>query len=310
MRIIKSAALAVAAMLLGAQPSAAQLLTFLAATGNDANTCLVQASPCRTLARAITATAVGGEIQLLSQLTGGATITKSMTIVGGGHTLIGSIAVNNANAIVTLRKLSLNGRNGITNGINILNATAVHIEDVTTERFTEDGIRIADSSTEVFVTDSVSRDNQHGLELVGPSTATLTIEGSLFENNSFQGVWVQGGQASVFRSVSSGNRRGFVLDNGVMNVTESTASGNSHGGFDVWAGNLTLKSSKALFNGGYGLQAANGGQATISKSTFANNWVGISNDATIRSLEDNVVVRNTENDFTGAALDTTTVNYR
>jgi hypothetical protein len=39
-----------------ANPAAAQYLTFVSATGNDANNCLVQASPCKTLQKAINVT--------------------------------------------------------------------------------------------------------------------------------------------------------------------------------------------------------------------------------------------------------------
>ena len=58
--------LAALSLLSLANPAAAQYLTFVSATGNDANNCLVQASPCKTLQKAINVTAARGEVRLLS----------------------------------------------------------------------------------------------------------------------------------------------------------------------------------------------------------------------------------------------------
>ena len=59
-----------------------------------------------------------------------------------------------------MRGLQLNGVGIIANGIRIDSAAAVHIEDCTVERYTGDGIKlVATTATELFVSDTVSRDN-------------------------------------------------------------------------------------------------------------------------------------------------------
>jgi hypothetical protein len=296
---ILGAALALA---LHAAPAAAQVLTFVSATGSDANPCTVQANPCKTLPRAIQATAAGGEIRLLSQIAGGNTLlTKSLTIDGGGHTLIGTISINSASAIVTLRNLSLTGRGTVATGINIVNAAVVHIEDCTVERYTGNGISLAASvSTELFVSNSVSRDNGvHGLEVAGPTTAKLTVDNSRFENNANSGVNVGGGQASVTGSVFSGNNGGGMLQTGgTTNITHSTAVANLVG-FEVDSGEMTLDSCVAR-GGDFGLFVSISTVARISSSVFTNNTNGVSNNfggnnATILTSENNVIVGNTEN---------------
>jgi hypothetical protein len=285
------------ALAIHASPAAADAsLTFVSATGDDTKPCTVEAQPCKTLQRAITVTPASGEIRLLSNLPLQApSIAKSLTINGGGNTMVGKITINSASAIVTLRRLNLTrGGGAYVVGVNIINAAAVHIEECTVERFTQRGILLASGvSTELFVSDTVLRDNSNGLVALGPTTAKLTIDNSRFENNQFDGVFVAGGQASISRSVSSGSERGFSLNGGAMNITNSTAASNSIDGFAVFAGVMTIKSSTGRGNVGAGLGVDSLGAAIIATSTFTNNATGVLNDGIVFSLEDNVIDGNT-----------------
>src|SRR3954454_21727166 len=59
--------------------------TWVSENGNDANPCSAT-SPCKTFAGAISKTVIGGEIDALDDAGfGTVTITKSITIDGGGH---------------------------------------------------------------------------------------------------------------------------------------------------------------------------------------------------------------------------------
>src|SRR6185295_2260553 len=59
--------------------------TWVSGVGDDANPCS-RTSPCKTFAGAISKTVIGGEIDALDDAGFGAvTITKSITIDGGGH---------------------------------------------------------------------------------------------------------------------------------------------------------------------------------------------------------------------------------
>src|SRR5215467_6784811 len=131
---------AMAMPLLYAAPAQAQATrTWVSGAGADANPCSCTA-PCKTFAGAISKTAAGGEIDALDPAGFGAvTITKSITIDGGGGQ-VASVQVAGTNAIVvaagandtvTLRNLSINGL-GATgnslNGVRFISGATLHIE--------------------------------------------------------------------------------------------------------------------------------------------------------------------------------------
>src|SRR3954465_6639267 len=106
--------------LAGAQASR----TWVSGVGDDVNPCS-RTAPCKTFAGAISKTAAGGEIDALDPAGYGAlTITKGITIDGGGGQ-VASILVAGTNGVlvqapatatVILRNLRLNGISGGTNG--------------------------------------------------------------------------------------------------------------------------------------------------------------------------------------------------
>src|SRR5438046_5831778 len=99
----------------GAQAQATR--TFVSGVGSDANPCS-RTAPCKTFAGAISKTAAGGEIDALDPGGFGAvTITKAITIDGGGGQ-VASVLASGTNGIVVqaqptdtviLRNLSING---------------------------------------------------------------------------------------------------------------------------------------------------------------------------------------------------------
>src|SRR5947209_14665799 len=73
--------------------------TFVSGVGNDANPCS-RTAPCKTFAGAISKTAAGGEIDALDPGGFGAvTITKAITIDGGGGQ-VASVLVSGTNGII------------------------------------------------------------------------------------------------------------------------------------------------------------------------------------------------------------------
>ena len=280
------------ALLIQSAPAAAQFLSFVSATGNDANTCFVQANPCKTLNKAIGVTSAGGEVRVLSQLTGNGFINKSLTIEGGGNTIIGTIAVNSASAVVTFRGLTLNGRHAFATGFNLINAAAVHIEDSTVERYTGFAIRLTGDgsiTTELFVSNVIERESNFGL-FFSAVNAKLTIVDSRFENNSDAGVAVADGQASIHRSAFLNNADvGLGMTGGSTNVTESIAAGNSVG---------FLASAPSTFDrcvaSGNGTGFQNQATTRVSNSTFTNNGTGVFLFfGTFLTLGNNLIARNT-----------------
>src|ERR1700716_921364 len=104
--------------LLASAPAHAQATrTWVSGVGDDVNPCS-RTAPCKTWAGAISRTAPGGEISTLDPGGFGAlTITKAITIDGGGgivaSTLVAGgnaiIVAAGVNDIVTLRNMRING---------------------------------------------------------------------------------------------------------------------------------------------------------------------------------------------------------
>jgi hypothetical protein len=228
--------------------------------GDDANPCS-RTAPCKTFAGAISKTATGGEINCLDPGGFGAvTIAKSITI--DCHEVFASVLVsgtnainiNGAGAIVTLRNLNLNGIGSGLNGVNILAAARVNLEDMMIRGFTQKGI--SDTRTgggnQLFVKNTTIRnnagtgigagagatsaavlDNVHSVSnLFGVAAATgnnVMINRSLFSGNSNSGVEADpGAQVNVDNSVISQNAIG-VSAGGMIRLSNSDISFNSTG---------------------------------------------------------------------------------
>jgi len=129
--------------------------TWVSGVGDDANPCS-RTAPCKTFAGAISKTAANGEIDCIDPGGFGAvTLTKSVTIDGGGTfasilaSLVNAIVINDSatgspgTIIVTLRNLSLNGfANGL-NGINVISGKSLHVENCEIFGFTQNAINAA-----------------------------------------------------------------------------------------------------------------------------------------------------------------------
>jgi hypothetical protein len=307
----------------------AQAQIFISATGKDSNSCS-RTAPCRTLQRGINATSPGRELTILtSGEYGKAVINKGMTILAEGvsaniraYSGAEAIRIDAPGGKVVLKGLLLTGDNTGAGGINIVRAVSVHIEDCAIERFVYMGIRSLPDNIELFVSNTVSRNNgDDGLRAYGSSF--LTVDNSRFENNGGSGIHLEGsGVASVTRSIFSRNTGNGVwlgAGGGQMNISEATSAGNAGHGFYVQSGSLVVSGSSAADNRGAGFYAANGEMALdgvvarsrnaeteydhagayiaqgavawITDSMFmgiGNGW-GLVNDGSIYSHHDNVV---------------------
>lgn len=162
MKII--AAIAAIALLGLTPPASAQATrTWVSELGDDANPGS-RTSPCKTFAGAIAKTVERGVVNVLDP--GGfgtVTITKSITLDGGGAEggVLGSatngIVINaEADDIVILRNLQLDGVGTGLAGITILNAAAVYIENCRIVGFTRGIVETtsAATGTQIFIRDS------------------------------------------------------------------------------------------------------------------------------------------------------------
>src|SRR5436305_7324683 len=109
--------------------------TWVSGVGDDANPCS-RTAPCKTFAGAISKTAAGGEIDALEPAGFGAvTITKAITIDGGGGQ-VASVLVSGTNGIVvqagpsdtvTLENLRIQGIGTGLNGIRFLSGLRLNV---------------------------------------------------------------------------------------------------------------------------------------------------------------------------------------
>jgi hypothetical protein len=275
--------------------------TWVSGVGDDANPCS-RTAPCKTWPGAIAKTATGGEIDALDPGGFGAlTITKSITLDGGGgqvaSTLVSGtsgIVVNASGAVVILRNIRFNGLlnsgQAGTTGVNIFNAARVVVEKCDIFGFGTAGIGVnmnIAGTINVSVQETTMNNNTIGL-LVSPTVggviSNVTMDHSHADNNVGGGVkvtGVAGDTANVAINASSLSVNG---GNGINSV--------SNGG----TANVDVKSSLLGENGGVGVQsnAGAGGTSTVTvgDSILSNNVGGawsIVGAATLLSFKNNQV---------------------
>jgi hypothetical protein len=290
-RAIAAVRLAYAAFAIFAFSAAAEAavyISYVASNGNDANPCTVATAPCKTLARAYNVTSANGTIRVLTALQSNLTIAKNITISGDGAPIVGTMVISGASTNVTLQGLKLNGVGIIANGIRIDSAATVHIEDCTVERYTNAGIKlVALTVTELFVSNTVSRDNTDTGLYVFNGAARVAVDNSRFENNGGHGVYLEVAKANIVRSIASGNYvNGYQLG-GSANITETTAADNGGAGFVfLSSASATLASSVARGNG---TGISNAGAVSITESIITSNSAAISNGGTLYTRQNNVL---------------------
>jgi hypothetical protein len=231
--------------------------TWVSGVGDDANPCS-RTAPCKTFAGAISKTAAGGEIDALDPAGYGAvTITKAITIDGGGGQVAsvlvsgtnGIVVQAGANDVVTLRNLRITGIGTGINGIRWIAGKALHVEHCDIFGFTTRGIDVAKADGgELDVVNTVIHDNgESGIKSINTSTTvSVNIDGSQFLHNVQFGVFAGSFSSFSIRnstSASNGNI-GFIAQAAAgtaeMNIVDSMSSNNNKG---VQAGGNTASST-------------------------------------------------------------------
>jgi hypothetical protein len=315
-RTLRRALLGAALFLAATAAHAQATRTWVSGVGADENPCS-RTAPCKTFAGAIAKTAAGGIISVLDPGGYGAvTITKSITIDGGG--IEGSIlatgttgVVVNAGAtdIVTLRNLTISGNSKITsgvpdnpgvNGIRFLAGAALHVENCQIQSFRRTsagngwGILVNPSTAGVrrlYVENTTIQDNGSGATGGGihaiPTSGAIVfgvVKGSHIANNFGNGVRV-------------GNNAAFTIE-------DSNVSGNQKSGVFSLASagfsDVVLRNSTLTDNGrdaGNGSVQADGANAFvhIAGNIVSNSEIGLyrTNSGNIYTYGDNQVVSNT-----------------
>ena len=234
--------------------------TWVSGVGDDVNPGS-RTAPCKTFAGAISKTEAGGEIDVLDSGGFGAlTITKSITIDGGKN--LAGVLVSGTNGFVIqaaatdkviLRHLTFDGTNlGGLNGIRIVSAGVVDIEDCVIENFSGHGIDFepTNAGAHLFVENTVTRGCAKDGVNIQPNNVAAT--------------------ASLDHVQSEDNNVGFVSTaNTVVNITNSLACGNITNGFQASstsaAAHMNLQNDIANNNGMVGV-GVSGADARVSIS--------------------------------------------
>ena len=153
---LRGAGMVLVALAFATTAAAQATRTWVSGVGDDANPCS-RTAPCKTFAGAISRTAAGGEINAIDPAGYGAvTITKSITIDGGGtmSSILAAgtngVIISGTNIVVTLRHLSINGAGTGLIGVNVVEAQHVNIEDCDIFGFgagTGRGVSVASATT-------------------------------------------------------------------------------------------------------------------------------------------------------------------
>jgi hypothetical protein len=276
--------------------------TWVSGVGDDVNPCS-RTAPCKTYAGAISKTAAGGIISTLDPGGFGAvTITKSITIEGTGtlghilNALVNGIIINAATTdVVVLRDLSLHGAGSGINGVRILSAAEVYLQNVQIQNNAGDGIDIAPSAagstTKVFVDNSrIFNNTGKGIEIIPTGTATvkLVVQNSQVSGNSSNGVDVTGNNnsAAIYNSKLTHN----TLNGAQVQLTSST---------------LFIESSLIAYNG-TGVTSGLAGQTPVTRLSgnmiVGNTTNGVTGGGTTVGFSNNTIVGNGGNNTVSSSV--------
>ena len=280
------AAAALAASLYSAPAQAQATRTWVSGVGDDVNPCS-RTAPCKTFAGAISKTATNGAINCLDPGGfGSVTITKSISIDCSDFR--GAIAAAGVNGVIVnipnpggtdtartvhLRGLTIDGFRfaGTQNGIRILNAASVVVEDVVIRNFTSEGITAHASAPATPV-----------------SNLDLVILNSTISSNVAGGIAMTP-PAGVTLDASLSNVR-VVGNAGIGLRLNKPANGGE--------GKVLVDNSIFEQGGGFGIRAT-GSSALIRLSNTVvighTNGLSLDTGAEIVSFGNNVIIGNTNN---------------
>jgi hypothetical protein len=257
-------------LLAGTVPGFAQATrTWVSGVGDDVNPCS-RTAPCKTFAGAISKALAGGEIDALDPGGFGAvTITKAITIDGGGGQ-VASVLVSGTNGIVvaagvndavTLRNIRLNGIGSGINGVRFLSGATLVVENCEIFGFTAAGIAIApNAGGRFFISGSTLTNNLNGIILDGTGGGSaapikLSVTQTRIANNSGNGI---------VGSSTAGHSPVQVVANHIEVVNNNLIGVSASGTAAILIGDSTI-----TFNG-TGVSQAGGGTVPSYKNNAIN----------------------------------------
>lgn len=246
--------------------------TWVSGVGDDANPCS-RTAPCKTFAGAISKTATNGEINCLDPAGYGAvTVTKSITIdcedtqgsilsAGTNGIIVNITAGTDSKKAFKLRGVSINGAGTGINGIRILAANSVTIEDGVIDGVTSHGISIETTSgTPKVSVDrmSIRSNTNNGINtFISGGTLSLAISNSQITSTATGINLSSNTKATVRSSTIANNTTGLLAFNADLNIFDCMISGNTTGINSSTGGNVRI-SGNVITSNGTGLTTSGG----------------------------------------------------
>jgi hypothetical protein len=261
--------------------------TWVSGVGDDVNPCS-RTAPCKTFAGAISKTAVNGEINCLDPAGYGAvTVTKSITIdcedtqgsilsAGTNGVIVNITSVTDLKKSFKLRGVSINGAGTGINGIRILAATNVTLQEVVIDGVTQHGVSIENTSGafKMLIDHSTIRSNTlNGINAFPTGTGSVNLA---ITNSTFA---FMGGNAVNLANTT------------VATISDSVINGNAIG-INVGAAQA-FASRCTIFNNTTGVSASAGGNVRLFGNTVTGNGTGLSGTAITSVTNTNTVTGNT-----------------
>ncbi len=267
--------------------------TWVSGVGDDANPCS-RTAPCKTWPGAISKTATGGEIDALDPGGFGTlTITKSITLDGGGGQVASTLAapgvngfnVSAAGAIVILRNLRINGGGGGV-GVQINSAARVIIEKCDIFGFAGFGVSATPSTGPLYLQIQETTINNNGGGLGTKPTAGAVVNAEIVSSH----IDANGGGVK-FDGTGGGATNAAITNSSISLNTNNAMNAQSGSGGNV---NVDMMSDVLANNGGTAVIAnqASGGATvvTVGSTVLSYNGTAWSNSsATLLSFKNNQV---------------------
>jgi parallel beta helix pectate lyase-like protein len=270
--------------------------TWVSGVGDDVNPCS-RTAPCKTYAGAISKTAKDGEISTLDPGGfGSVTITKSITINGGGGgqgygSILGALVTQAILVNITdpadIRKsvrldwLNINGASTGTTGIRMLAGNTLHVENTLIDGFASHGISV-DTGANAGVALSVHNTSIRNCAGTGIRTNTTaggqikSVISNVHITKCGTGIdQLNGTLGSVHDSVISfcttGIQTAEPAAGSIVNIDSTTISNNSGTGVNVVGGSRARIARCNIFQNGTSLAPAanvdSGGNNNIAGNT-------------------------------------------
>ena len=265
--------------------SAQATRTWVSGVGDDVNPCS-RTAPCKTFAGAISKTATNGEINCLDPAGYGAvTVTKSITIdcedtqgsilsAGTNGVIVNITSATDTKKAFTLRGISINGAGTGINGVRVLAANQVNLEEVVISGVTQHGVSLENTTgtTKVSIDNCAMRNNGgNGINtfIVG-GNVSLNVSNSRLNNNTTGLNLSNATKATISDSVINGNTTGLQAASATLGVNSCTISHNTTG-ITSSAGGAIRIMGNLITNNGTGLSLGGGTITSFVSNVFSGN---------------------------------------